>query len=510
MAYVKYKTKDYAEGQLLAGIWTGAVSCVLNAWQGARFPSLTASQYFIWTLEKRTGTTVTSKERVLVSARSTDTLTFTRSFGGDTAIAFSANDYFCLHCNSDIIIDIQDEVTRLESAKLNSAGWLRTALTAWRTYYSNGSWAETALAFGTSGQVFTSQWASSAPIWTNPPLDINAQTAVVPVSLDTFPFYDISGVANAKSVLVALASILGIYGDWSDWNVTISGTVTLTKDMYYNDLSIPASQILDPAWYRIFVKGTMSGTGTIRRNWNNGWNASAGTWGTAPTTLWQWTLNAELAWTAWPNGVSSSSNWTNWSSTASSPSLVNTNGANGWAGGNVSGQTGGTSTWWVATRWARYLNIFYTLMLHPATWPSAPAWLGYKSTPSWASWWAWANASGTSGLSWGGGASGWNGGLIWIACYNWNFTGTVSAVWGTWWNGGNSATTGWGGWGWGWWGAWWSGWVLFRIYSVLTADATITLTGWAWGVKWTGTWWSALDWNNWSTGTTWTTISVVI
>lgn len=204
MTYVKYKTKDYAEGQLLAGIWTGAVSCVLNAWQGAKFPSLTAWEYFIWTLEQRTGTTVTAKERVLVSARSTDTLTFTRSFGGDTAIAFSANDYFCLHCNSDIIIDIQDEV----ALKLARNWQLRTGNGTRKIVYNDWSGNETELALGASWSYLKSNGASSAPSFATPPLDINWQSTITPAVGDYVPFYDISGTVNGKCTIQSIYDLL--------------------------------------------------------------------------------------------------------------------------------------------------------------------------------------------------------------------------------------------------------------------------------------------------------------
>ena len=48
------------------------------------------------------------------------------------------------------------------------------------------------------------------------------------------------------------------FGNGSDGNVTISGTVTLTRDMYYNDLTIPSSTTLNPNGYRVFVKGVLS------------------------------------------------------------------------------------------------------------------------------------------------------------------------------------------------------------------------------------------------------------
>lgn len=118
MVYVKYRVKDYAEGQLLSGISTGALSFQLKSGEGAKFPTIGAGEKALGTLEKRTGSVVTSRERVIATARTSDTFTITRSFGGDTAIAFSADDYFCLHVNADVISDMQDEI----STKLASAG----------------------------------------------------------------------------------------------------------------------------------------------------------------------------------------------------------------------------------------------------------------------------------------------------------------------------------------------------------------------------------------------------
>lgn len=223
MTYVKYKSKDYAQWQLLAGISAVAVSLQLKPWEGAEFPSLSGWEYFIGTLEKRTGDVVTAKERVLVSARATDTVTFTRSFWGDTAIAFDADDYFCLHVNSDIIIDIQDEVTRLETDKLNGAGWLRTALTNRRTYYSNGSWAETALALWSNWTYLKSNGASSAPTWEAPPLDINSQTTetVLDPDADYVPVYDASAWANRKYLAKYIKNLATNAQAWT-WTDTVT------------------------------------------------------------------------------------------------------------------------------------------------------------------------------------------------------------------------------------------------------------------------------------------------
>jgi len=48
------------------------------------------------------------------------------------------------------------------------------------------------------------------------------------------------------------------FGDGSDGNVTISsGTTTLTRDMYYNDLTISGTGQLNTAGFRVFVAGTL-------------------------------------------------------------------------------------------------------------------------------------------------------------------------------------------------------------------------------------------------------------
>ena len=81
------------------------------------------------------------------------------------------------------------------------------------------------------------------------------------------------------------------YGDGSDGNVTISGSVVLLRDMYYNNLTITGAgnQIVSTAGYRIFVAGTLDITGAvsgaIQRNPGNGNNASGATGGTAGTFL---------------------------------------------------------------------------------------------------------------------------------------------------------------------------------------------------------------------------------
>jgi len=66
------------------------------------------------------------------------------------------------------------------------------------------------------------------------------------------------------------------FGDGSDGDVTLSSDTTLTRDMYYNNLTIDSGVTLNPNGYRIFVKGTLTNNGTIARNGNNGGNGGNG------------------------------------------------------------------------------------------------------------------------------------------------------------------------------------------------------------------------------------------
>lgn len=65
-----------------------------------------------------------------------------------------------------------------------------------------------------------------------------------------------------------------LFGSGIDGDVTIVGTVTLTEDKYYNNLTVPVGTILDvSAGVKVFVKGTATLAGTIRSLGINGSDA---------------------------------------------------------------------------------------------------------------------------------------------------------------------------------------------------------------------------------------------
>lgn len=80
-----------------------------------------------------------------------------------------------------------------------------------------------------------------------------------------------------------------IFGDGSDGDVVISTNTTLTRDMYYDDLTINDGIVLSTGGYVVYVKGTLTqlGTGVIDNsggdggNGGNGGNGGSGANGTA-------------------------------------------------------------------------------------------------------------------------------------------------------------------------------------------------------------------------------------
>jgi hypothetical protein len=76
---------------------------------------------------------------------------------------------------------------------------------------------------------------------------------------------------SLSSVPIVVNTRLGglfVYGDGSDGNVTLTVNTTLTRDMYYNNLTINSGVNLDPSGYRIFVQNTLTfvdGTSKISR-----------------------------------------------------------------------------------------------------------------------------------------------------------------------------------------------------------------------------------------------------
>lgn len=262
--------------------------------------------------------------------------------------------------------------------------------------------------------------------------------------------------------------------------------------MYYQDLTINSTIVLNTNGYRVYVAGTLTNNGIIRRNWNAWWvwtYAWFPTWWVAWAMLNQWSLNAEVAgWDGWSFG---SKPWVAWWS--ANPSYTNINGANwwNWAWGGGGSQVGWSG--WTSTRWNLY-NVVYNVWTLLSQLANPASFLATTTQYKWPSW------SGGGGCDWtpnawcsGGGA--WsNGWFIWIAANTLNNTSWVieSKWWAGWaWVAANPYFSGGGGGGqWG---------VIMLIYQTLTALGTTTVTWWAGGASGGG---AATAWAAWNTGVT--------
>jgi len=152
-------------------------------------------------------------------------------------------------------------------------------------------------------------------------------------------------ISPAAQMHNALSNLF--FGDGSDGDVTVSaGTTTLTRDMYYKNLTVNGSGLIVASGYRIFVSEILDITsapiGAIRQEGAAG-NAGAagGTAGSATSSTSAATIGGALAGAAGgAGGTAAGSNGSN--GNASSPGNGGSGGA-GSAGGSGSGGAGGTA-----------------------------------------------------------------------------------------------------------------------------------------------------------------------
>jgi hypothetical protein len=150
------KFANNAFGVLASGISSSDTSVTLQTGQGAKFPSLSAGDYFYATLIDASA----NLEIVKCTARSTDTLTITRAQESTTARAFVTGDR--IECR--ITADTLRKAVAFEVAETPPTGsidtgnaWFQTDTGDLKVYYNDGNTSQwVSAAAGSSGITFSS------------------------------------------------------------------------------------------------------------------------------------------------------------------------------------------------------------------------------------------------------------------------------------------------------------------------------------------------------------------
>ena len=273
------------------------------------------------------------------------------------------------------------------------------------------------------------------------------------------------------------SNISPTFGDGSDGDVTIgAGTTTLTRDMYYNNLTITGT--LQTDGYKVHVKATLNGTGTIAgKTGGNGGNASGVTAGSAGAESTSGPIKGRA-------GVAGGSNGAGAGGAAGTSGLFGSFGSSGTQGGSggSGGNPGGAGGAVGAVTTAQTKMIDKTAVVGMIYLQSDTVAI---QKPCGSSGGGQGGGSGASPSPGAGGGSGASGGTIWVAAKTWAGTFTISSVGGNGGNGGNG-TAGGGDAGGGGGGAGGNGGSTLFIYETKTWTGSYVLTAGTGGSGGTG------------------------
>lgn len=237
---------------------------------------------------------------------------------------------------------------------------------------------------------------------------------------------------NVQAAIEEARTTAGVvlqFGDGSDGNVSLtSGTTVLSRTMYYNNLTLSSTAILNPNGFKIYVKGTLtiSSSASITLAGNNGTNASGQTNGNGGAVTASSDVGDGLAGQAGVNGPSGGLTGSTGVPGNNAGSATGYGGAGGASGSAGSGGTAGTA--------GIYTNVPERVIRHDHLYL-----LNYKNGGQGGAGGAGGACSiGAAGGGGGGGGSG--GGVIIIFCNQLNNNSSVgiSAKGGNGGNGGNA------------------------------------------------------------------------
>ena len=338
-------------------------------------------------------------------------------------------------------------------------------------------------------------------------LDINWQTEkVAPVWWDFLLLSD--SEASFVNKKVKRSALPFYYWDGSDGSVTVSTTISLTRDMQYSSLTITWAWTINTRWYKIFVSWTLTNSWTIQIlhwNWGNAVLNVAWVAAVSSDTWSLWNIQLWWDWAAWKSNqaLSDGTNTSTPVSVLAPLSSTSSSWGSGWRifDGAV-WRNPWTSIAWANTKYIWELTNLLSLQINNLTSSFYIPSIQY-SRSCWGGWaWAW-----STGISWGGWAA-WNGGwCIFISAKTIINNATIKIIWWNWWiwwnasaNATNARMDWWGG---GWAGG--SGWIIFLLTSSLTWSWTVQSSWWNWNNWWNASnnWWAQWadgggGWNGWN------------
>lgn len=256
-----------------------------------------------------------------------------------------------------------------------------------------------------------------------------------------------------------------LLGTGEDGDVIISGTTTLARNTFYNNLTITGTGILRPAGFSVYVKGTLTINpgGVIDRLGGDGGNGgNTGAAGTAGAAVTQNEFGSSTAGSAGAVGTTGAGAQA--ANVSGSTSYISAQAGSGGFGGNGASAGGirrnGSSTTYRPNN---------TIPFFPGYLYAASVKTASQSAPGGAS----GGGSGSNNGGGGGGGGSGGGGLI-IFCDSLDNQGTISVAGGNGGNGGSPTTGNCGGGGGGGGG---TGGAIFIICKTVTNLGTLNISG---------------------------------
>ena len=327
MSYVKYTGTNEAKAQFAAPVSASATSFILGAWQWGLFPSVFPFKIKCHSYDAIGA--VTKREIAKCTNRSGDILTVVRQIencpASDTAIIqtqtpqeFSIGDWIYCVFSADVNDDIQQEVSRLETDKLNLSGGMMTGILLQKNGANITSATTTDLATATGNSpiitgntTITSFGTVSAGAIFNltfsgtPTITYNATSLILPTSAN------ITAQAGDTMIIKSLGS-----GNWKCMNYErVSGYPTLPSIPWITwEVRIWSTSSAPTNWL------LCDWSAVSRTTYSNLFNVISDTYG-----VWDWSTtfnlpnmknrivmwvdtsvkitidNCDSAWTAWSN-----------------------------------------------------------------------------------------------------------------------------------------------------------------------------------------------------------------